>query len=181
MVCNRCITAVENVFSKLDYQNFKVSMGLVELEENQISGDRKELLKTKLNNLGFELIDDKKSRLIESIKNLIIEKIHHDDLVNNTFVWSNIISDTLHYEYKYLSRLFSSVEGITIEQFIILQKIEKAKELIAYDELTLSEIAWKLGYSSVAHLSNQFKKITGMSSRDFKQIGIHRRKPLDKV
>ena len=181
MVCNRCIAAVENLFSKLDYQNFKVSMGLVELEENQIPGDKIEQLKTKLNILGFELIDDKKSRLIESIKNLIINKIHHDDLAYNTFTWSDIISNTLHYEYKYLSRLFSSVEGITIEQYIIHQKIEKAKELIVYDELTLSEIAWKLGYSSVAHLSNQFKKVTGMSSRDFKLIGSLRRKSLDKV
>jgi AraC-like DNA-binding protein len=173
--------AVENLFNKLGYQNFRVSMGLVELDENQIPNDRKEQLKTKLKILGFELIDDKKSRLIESIKNLIINKIQYDNLAVQNFTWSDIISQDLHYDYKYLSRLFSSVEGITIEQYIILQKIEKAKELIVYDELTLSEIAWKLGYSSVAHLSNQFKKVTGMSSRDFKLIGINRRKPLDKV
>ena len=181
MVCNRCITAVENLFAELGYKDFKVSLGLVDLKENQISIDKKEQLNTKLLNLGFELIDDQKSKMIESIKNLVINKIHYDDLTEQSFTWSDIISKNLHYEYKYLSRLFSSVEGITIEQHIILQKIEKVKEMMVYDELTLSEIAWKLGYSSVAHLSNQFKKVTGMPPRDFKLIGAQRRKPLDKV
>jgi len=181
MVCNRCITAVENLFAELGFKGFKVSLGLVDLEENQISIDKKEQLKTKLIDLGFEIISDKNSKMIESIKNLIIKKVHYDDLSEQNFTWSSIISKELHYDYKYLSRLFSSVEGITIEQYIILQKIEKVKEMIVYDELTLSEIAWKLGYSSVAHLSNQFKKVTGMSSRDFKLIGTQRRKPLDKV
>ncbi len=181
MVCNRCITAVNNTFEELGFKDFTVSMGMVEIEEDQLSIENKERLNEKLIDLGFELIDDKKSKLIEAIKNLIINKIHNDDLSDQVINWSNIISRALHYEYKYISRLFSSVQGITIEQFIILQKIEKVKEMIMYDELTLSEIAWRLGYSSVSHLSNQFKKVTGMAPRDFKPIGTKFRKSLDKV
>lgn len=130
---------------------------------------------------GFELIDDRKSKLIESIKNIIIQTIHHEDLSDKKIIWSELISRKLNYEYKYLSQLFSSVEGVTIEHFIILHKIEKAKEYLVYDELTLSEIAWKLDYSSVAHLSNQFKKVTGLTPKSFKQIGKNKRKFLDKV
>lgn len=181
MVCNRCIAAVEQVFEELKLKDVRVSMGVATIEEKQLTATKEAQLKAKLTALGFELIDDKKSKLIESIKNIIIKKIHHEDLSEQNLAWSGIISKELNYEYKYLSRLFSSVEGITIEQYIILQKTEKVKELIVYDELTLSEIAWKLGYSSVAHLSNQFKKVTGMPPKDFKRIGTQRRKPLDEV
>jgi AraC-like DNA-binding protein len=152
-------------------------MGMVEIEEDQLSIEKKEQLNRKLIELGFELIDDKKGKLIEAVKNLVINKIHHDDLSDQAVNWSDIISRELHYEYKYISRLFSSVQGM----FIILQKIEKVKEMIIYDELTLSEIAWRLGYSSVAHLSTQFKKVTGMAPREFKPIGARFRKSLDKV
>jgi AraC-like DNA-binding protein len=181
MVCNRCILAVNNTFEELGFKNFTVSMGTVEIEENRLSIEIKEKLNEKLIDLGFELIDDRKSKLIEEIKNLIINMIHNEDLSDQVINWSNIISQALHYEYKYISRLFSSVQGITIEQFIILQKIEKVKEMITYDELTLSEIAWRLGYSSVAHLSNQFKKVTGMPPKEFKHIGAKLRTALDKV
>ncbi len=181
MVCNRCIMAVSNTFKEVGFKDYTVSMGMVEIEEDQLSTEKKGHLNEKLVDLGFELIDDKRSKLIEAVKSLIINKIHSEDLSDQGINWSEIISRTLHYEYKYISRLFSSVQGITIEQFIILQKIEKVKEMILYDELTLSEIAWRLGYSSVAHLSNQFKKVTGMAPREFKPIGAKFRKSLDKV
>jgi AraC-like DNA-binding protein len=179
MVCPRCITAVEHVFAESGFKNFRVTLGTVEVEE--IDTAKKDLLNQKLLPLGFELIDDRKSRIIESIKNLIIQKIHHQNLEEITVNWSDLITDKLPFDYKYLSRLFSSVEGITIEQFIIRQKIEKAKELLVYDEFTLSQISYKLGYSSIAHLSNQFKTVTGMTPRDFKSIGIENRKPLNEV
>ncbi len=181
MVCKRCIMAVNDTFEKLGFKNFTVSMGTIEIEENQLSDETKVQLNEKLIDLGFELIDDKKSKLIEAIKNLIINKIHNEDLSDQVLNWSDLIARALHYEYKYISGLFSSVQGITIEQFIILQKIEKVKEMITYDELTLSEIAWQLGYSSVAHLSNQFKKVTGMAPKEFKPIGSKLRRSLDKV
>ena len=181
MVCNRCVMAVDNLLKELGYSDYKVGLGLVELKEEELSKEKKGLLKEKLEDIGFELIDDRKSQLIEAIKNFIIQKIHYEDLQGQSVNWSDLIADNLHYEYKYLSRLFSSVDGITIEQFIIHQKIERTKELLIYDELTLSEIAWKLGYSSVAHLSNQFKNVTGMTPKSFKQIGAEKRKPLDQV
>ncbi len=181
MVCNRCISAVEELFKDIGFKNFNISLGQVEIEEEDLTDEAKSQLSRRLINLGFELIDDKNSKIIESIKNLVVSKIHYEELTEENFKWSEIISKAIHYDYKYLSRLFSSVEGITIEQYIIHQKIEKVKEMIVYDELTLSEIAWKLGYSSVAHVSNQFKKVTGMSPREFKQIGTSGRKPLDKV
>ena len=181
MVCNRCIMAVEGILKELDIKTFNVNMGIVEIPDESFPSNKLQFFENKLNEIGFELIDDKKSRLIESIKNLIISKIHHEELTGYNYKWSELISDQLHYEYKYLSRLFSSVVGITIEQFIILQKIEKVKELMVYDELTLSEIAWRLSYSSIAHLSNQFKKITGMSPKQFKETTPNKRKSIDKV
>lgn len=181
MVCNRCIAAVDSLLKELNFTEYKVTLGLVELKDEEINKNQKEALKGGLENLGFELIDDRKSQLIETIRNFVIQKIQHEDLQGQSVNWSDLIADKVHYEYKYVSRLFSSVEGITIEQFIIHQKIEKTKELLIYDELTLSEIAFKLGYSSVAHLSNQFKSITGMTPKSFKQIGAEKRKPLDQV
>ena len=130
--------------------------------------------------LGFELIDDKKSRIIEKIKNIIIELVHHQNNDAKTNL-SDVLSSQLHHDYNYLSNLFSEIEGTTIEKYFIAQKIEKVKELLVYDELSLSEIAFRLNYSSVAYLSNQFKKVTGLTPSYYKQIRDDKRKPLDKV
>lgn len=183
MVCNRCITAVEQELERQGLRPKKISLGEAVIEESELSEDQERKLDTALVNLGFERIDDRKGRLIEAIKNKVIQKIHHTDKINLKFNWSSILSEDLHYEYNYLSNLFSSVEGITLEQYIIRQKIEKVKELLFYDELNLSEIAYRLGYSSVAHLSAQFKKVTGLTPSELKKSrGIDQnRKPLDSV
>lgn len=181
MVCNRCIAAVNSLMTNLGYAHFQIGMGWVTLKEGELLPSQKQALMERLEQLGFELIDDRKSRMIEAIKNLIIQKVQHERLDHQRFNWSDLIAEALHYEYKYLSTLFSSVEGMTIEHYIILQKVEKAKELIVYDEMSLSEIADRLGYSSLAHLSNQFKKTTGMPPGKFRELGLERRKPLDLV
>jgi AraC-like DNA-binding protein len=131
---------------------------------------------------GFERIDDRKSRLIEAIKTKIIHLIHHEESLDRKLNWSTILSEELHLEYNYLSSLFSSVEGVTLEHYIISQKIERAKEFLFYDELNLTQIADRLGYSSVAHLSSQFKKVTGMTPSELKQTRKpSERKPLDSI
>ena len=183
MVCNRCIMVVRQELEKQGFHPQKVSLGEVILEENQLNEAQLGRLDTSLVALGFERLDDRKARLIESAKNLVIRKIHHADSVKLKFNWSTVLSEELKVDYNALSSLFSSVEGITLEQFIIRQKIERVKELIFYDELNFSEIANRLGYSSVAHLSAQFKKVTGFTlselkrSRDIDQ----KRKPLDNI
>jgi len=179
MVCNRCKMVVKNEIEKLGYQTISVELGEVKLEETTRPINRHEILKT-LQPLGFELIDDKKSQLIEHIKTTIIDLVHNknNDLRINL---SDYLNNIIHYDYHYLSNLFSEVEGTTIEKYLIAQKIEKVKELLMYDELSLSEIAWKLNYSSVAHLSNQFKKVTGLTPTHFKNIKTLKRKPLDEV
>jgi len=183
MVCNRCVAAVRQEFEKIGLHPEKVSLGEVEIKENSIADDVLQLLDSNLKGLGFERIDDRKARLIEGIKNKIIQLIHHSDQVDRKYNWSKLLSDEMHYEYNYLSNLFSSVEGITLEQYIIRQKIEKAKELLFYDELNLSQIASQLGYSSVAHLSAQFKKVTGMTPSELKKgrDSEEGRKPLDSI
>jgi len=183
MVCNRCITAVQQAFDKAGLHPEKVSLGEIEIKEESISDDVLMYLDANLHGLGFERIDDRKARLIEGIKNKIIQLIHHSTHMDRKYNWSKILTDEMHYEYNYLSNLFSSVEGITLEQYIIRQKIERAKELLFYDELNLSEIANRLGYSSVAHLSAQFKKITGMTPSELKKgrNSEEVRKPLDSV
>lgn len=152
----------------------------IQLGEVQLIGElndlQKQELRIKLRDVGFDLIDDRKSRMIEQIKQLVIEKLQSGEQLD--LKWAQLIADHLHHDYKYLSSLFSSIEGITVEQYIIRQKIEKIKELMFYDELTLTQIAWQLGYSSVAHLSGQFKKITGMTASDFKSSFKHHRKNL---
>lgn len=168
MVCDRCKMVVKQEMEKLGLHPTKVALGEVTLPDGNIPEEKIRALDSALLNLGFERIDDRKARLIESIKNKVIELIHHSDS-NRKLNWSSIIADSLHYEYNYLSNLFSSVEGITLEQYIIRQKIEKVKELLFYDELNLSEIADKLGYSSVAHLSGQFKKVTGFTPSELKK------------
>lgn len=179
MVCNRCIMAVEQVLKGLSVQPESVSLGEVILGK-KLSTEQKKQFDSRLTELGFELIDDRKSQLIERIKGVIIELVHYRDN-NSKMNLSSILSEKLKLDYNYLSNLFSDVEGITIEKYFIAQKIEKVKELLVYDELSLSEIAYQLNYSSVAYLSNQFKKVTGLTPSRFKKIGENKRKPLDKV
>lgn len=169
MVCNRCIAAVKQELEQQNFHPVRVSLGEVMIQEDNLTDEQQDKLDAGLVHLGFERIDDRKARLIESIKNKIIKMIHHSDRLDLKVNWSSVLSEEVHYEYNYLSNLFSSVEGITLEQYIIRQKIEKVKELLFYDELSLSEIASKLGYSSVAHLSSQFKKITGMTPSELKK------------
>ena len=179
MVCNRCILVVQNEMEKLNIPIKSIRLGEVTLE-NDLTIDERNDLELTLVPFGFQVIDDKKSRLIEQIKNVIIDVVHYqdNDIKNNL---SNILSEKLNHDYNYLSNLFSDVEGITIEKYFIAQKIEKVKELLVYDEMSLSEIANLLNYSSVAYLSNQFKKVTGLTPSHFKQIREEKRKPLDKV
>lgn len=179
MVCNRCIMVVQNELDKLSLDARNIKLGEVTLEKEPTPEEKKKLEEV-LTSLGFEIIDDKKSRIIEKIKNIIIELVHHQDnhIKNNL---SDVLSSKLHHDYNYLSNLFSEVEGTTIEKYFIVQKIEKVKELLVYDELSLSEIALLLNYSSVAYLSNQFKKVTGLTPSHFKQIKEDKRKPLDKL
>ena len=179
MVCDRCISAVHKILSDLKIEHGQVLLGEV-LLNTAPTAEQKQLLQERLQEQGFELIDDKKTRIIEQVKKLLIKRVNEelDDTRDNL---SGYLSTQLHLDYPYLSHLFSSIEGITIEKYFIAQKIEKAKELLVYDELSLSEIAYKLGYSSVQHLSNQFKKITGLTPSHFKQVGAERRKPLDGI
>jgi AraC family transcriptional regulator len=183
MVCDRCIMAVEQALEKQGLHPEKIVLGEVTLKEDHLTKDQLNRLDNALADLGFERIDDRKARLIESIKNKVIQMIHHTDILDRKFNWSTVLAEELNYEYNHLSSLFSSVEGITLEQYIIRQKIERVKELLFYDELSLSEIANKLGYSSVAHLSAQFKKITGLTPSELKKSRAidQRRKPLDNI
>lgn len=183
MVCNRCVIVVQQEFVRLGMRPEKVFLGEVILPEDNISTMKLKELDASLLRLGFERIGDRKARIIESIKNKIISVIHHSTQVELKFNWSTILSEAINYEYSYISILFSRVEGITLEQYIIRQKIEKVKELLFYDELSLSEIADRLGYSSVAHLSSQFKKVTRFTPSELKKSrGLGRsRKPLDSI
>ncbi len=180
MVCHRCVMAVENELNKLHLKPVSVVLGeaVIDADPDPVT---LEVLRKNLQSIGFELIDDKKSRLVEQIKTEIIRYIHYDHDVELSMNFSDHLSRTLHHEYSYLSNLFSSVVGTTIEKYTILQRIERVKELLIYDELTLSEIAWKTGYSSVQHLSNQFKKIIGMSPTAYKKMQVHNRRTLDEV
>ncbi|MGJ1204656.1 helix-turn-helix domain-containing protein [Sphingobacterium lactis] len=179
MVCDRCIMVVQNELDKLGLDAKNVKLGEVTLTKEITPTEKEALVKT-LEPLGFEVIDDKKGRIIEKIKNIIIDLVHHQDSDVKTNL-SDVLSDKLHQDYNYLSNLFSEVEGTTIEKYFIAQKVEKVKELLVYDELSLSEIAMRLNYSSVAYLSNQFKKVTGLTPSYFKQVREDKRKPLDKV
>jgi AraC family transcriptional regulator len=179
MVCNRCINAVSSLLAEFKIPYTSVQLGEVFLQK-ELSQKQIDTLKNRLGELGFELLDDTKKKIIEKIKNSIVKQVHYNDQ-NEPYTLSNILSSSLHKDYSYLSRLFSEVEGITIEKYFINQKIEKAKELLVYDELSLSEIAFQLGYSSVAHLSSQFKKITGLTPSHFKKTGAGQRKSLDQI
>ena len=179
MVSNRCKMAVKEELKKLNLHFIVVELGEVEIMED-ITHEQKEKLKVGLLNSGLELMDDKRSVLIGKIKNVIIEMVHHsDELIKINF--SIFLSDKLHHDYTYLANLFSEVQGITIEHFIINHKIERIKELIIYDELNITEIAHKMNYSSVSHLSNQFKKVTGLSPSHFKKLKIKKLTPIEEI
>lgn len=179
MVSNRCKMAVKDELRKLGLHFIFVDLGEVEIMED-ISMEQRAQLKMDLLSAGLELIDDKRGVLIEKIKNVIIEMVHHtDEIMKINF--SNFLSEKLHHDYTYLANLFSEVQGTTIEQFIISHKVERIKELIIYGELNITEISWKMNYSSVAHLSNQFKKVTGLSPSHFKQLKDKRRSPIEEI
>jgi len=179
MVSARCKMAVKEELRKLGLHFIVVDLGEVDIMEN-ISTEQREQLRTALHNSGLELMDDKKAILIEKIKNSIIEMVHHSDGENNVN-FSDFLSEKLDHNYTYLANLFSEVQGTTIEQFMIAHKVERIKELIIYDELNITEIAWKMNYSSVAHLSNQFKKMTGLTPSHFKQLKDKKRTPIEEI
>ena len=179
MVSSRCKMAVKEELKKLGLHFIVVELGEVEIME-KLSLEQRELVKEALLRSGLELMDDKRAMLIEKIKNAIIQMVHHsDEIIKVNF--SDYLSEKLNHDYTYLANLFSEVQGTTIEQFIISHKVERIKELIIYGELNITEIAWKMNYSSVAHLSNQFKKVTGLSPTHFKQLKDKRRSPLEEI
>jgi AraC family transcriptional regulator len=180
MVCNRCIKVVEEELVSLGYTIRGIELGEVTLREKSTEVNIDQISQVLLDN-GFEIIDDRKSKIISRIKTLIIEFIHYDREKPEHMNLSHFLATELGHDYSYLSNLFSSTEGTTIEKYLINQKIEKAKELLVYDEYSLSENSYQLGYSSVQHLSNQFKKITGLTPSHFKKIKNKKRNPLDKV
>lgn len=179
MVCSRCKMVVKTELEKAGLHPLSVELGEIEIKE-QPTADNLHQLNTSLKTLGFEIIDNRKSRMIEQIKNAIVELVHHaeDNLSVNL---SQFIAKKLNYDYNYLSNIFSEVEGITIEKYFIAQKIEKIKELLMYDELTLSQIADKTGYSSVAYLSNQFKKETGLTPSFYKSLKQKSRRNIEEL
>jgi AraC family transcriptional regulator len=178
MVCPRCIKAVEQLVHNLPAETLYVHLGDVLLKE-PLSQERLSKLSDQLKEQGFELLDDNLKQQIDKIKTVIIDHIHYKE--DEKFPYTEILSKELMREYSVLSKLFSETEGVTIEQYVILQKIEKAKELLAYKQMNLNEIAFKLGYSSSAHLSAQFKKVTGLTPTQFKIQGSHLRKTIDTI
>jgi YesN/AraC family two-component response regulator len=181
MVCHRCVLAVEDVLKKEAMQFQKVIAGEIHLAE-KLSEGKNELLKTRLTAIGLELIDNRMSGLIEKIKQLVIKKARNEvDEKKSKIKLSAWLSEHLHHEYTYLSSFFSSVEGRTIENYFIEQRIEKVKEMLVYNEMTLSQISFEMEYSSVAHLSNQFKKITGLTPTHFRKVGSIKRKMIDHI
>jgi len=179
MVCNRCIIAVSQIFDEEGIEVESVRLGEIKTSE-EIEPQKLERISRKLNKVGFEIIQDSKRRIIENIKTISIDYVfqHKED---NKLNFSDYLVGKLNLDYPYLSSLFSSVEGTTIEKYLIHLKIERVKELLVYDEKTLSEIAWDLGYSSVAHLSGQFKKVTGFTPSYFKKLGEQKRKSINDV
>lgn len=180
MVCNRCVRVVTEELENIGLDVEKVELGEAVVKGSLSPGKLEEVRNT-LERNGFELLEDKKAQLVEQIKNIIVKLVHQTDASEITVNYSDYIAGKLKKDYHYLTSLFSSIENITIEKYIIQQKIERVKELLVYGEHTLSEIAYELGYSSVAHLSNQFKQVTGFSPTEYKKIKSHKRKPLDEV
>lgn len=180
MVCDRCVMAVRKLLDNTGIKFTNIQLGQVETEGDP-TGEQLSGFRDALQEQGFELLDDKKSRIVEQVKNTIVSLIHHNGEEEFNMKLSALLADKLGMDYHYLTTLFSSVEGLTIEKYAILQRIERVKELLMYDEKNLSEIAWDMGYSSVQHLSQQFKKVTGMTPSQFKQLNENRRKPLDRL
>jgi AraC-like DNA-binding protein len=179
MVCPRCIMSVEQILKNNKISSKYVQLGEVELVKD-LSEKQLNHFSTELQKVGFELLDDAKTKLIEKIKMLLIQKVQ-DENIEEHFSINKYLTQHIFKDYSSLSKLFSEVEGITIEQFFILQKIEKIKERLVYNEQSLGEIALNLGYSSTQHLSGQFKKLTGMTPTQFKSLGTLHRKPIDGV
>jgi len=179
MVCNRCITAVRNELITLGQDVHEVSLGEAEITGEPDTGQL-ETIANSLKSLGFELIADRKGRIIGQVKNEIIQLVHHSGEILSTNL-SSFLADKLHYDYTYLSNLFSEVEDTTIEKYYIAQRIEKVKELLVYDELSLEQIAYQLGYSSAAYLSGQFKKITGFTPTHYKAVKANKRRSIDEL
>jgi AraC family transcriptional regulator len=179
MVCNRCIMTVENILNQNHIPYAKVSLGEVELER-KLSANETKAIDADLQKVGFELIDKRVNKIIEDVKQAVLEYLNLG-MDSQNLKLSSFITKTIPYDYSYLSDLFSSIEGKTIEQYFILQRIEKVKELLVYDQLSLTEISYQTGFSSVHHLSSQFKKVTGLTPSHFKKIGIERRKALDQL
>lgn len=180
MVCLHCIMALKQLLKELDISYSHIELGAITLKE-KLSKEKLAALSSGLNTLGLALIDDRRSRIIEKIKTTIINLMHEQNEEKPNQNISAILSAELNYDYNYLSSLFSESEGITIEKFVIAQRIDRVKELLVYDELTLNQIAFKLGYTSTAHLSNQFKKITGLTPSYFKKIKEQKRNYLDNL
>ena len=179
MVCPRCIMSVENILKENNLETKYVQLGEIELLKTP--GKRQlQKFSADLEKVGFELLDDQKTQVIEKIKTLLIQKVQQGNIEEH-FRIHKFLSQKIFKDYSSLSKLFSEVEGITIEQFFILQKIEKVKEWLIYNELSLSQIAFNLGYSSTQHLSGQFKKLTGMTPTKFKSLGTNHRKAIDDV
>lgn len=179
MVSLRCKMKVKEELKKLGIWYVVVELGMIEILED-ITEKQHDLLKERLHKSGLELLDDKRSILVESIKNVITNMVHYSDELPEVN-YSDFISEKLNYDYTYLANVFSEVKGITIQQYIIINKIERVKELLIYDELSLTEIAYRLHYSSVSHLSNQFKKITGLTPSFYKSIAEKRRMNLEDI
>jgi len=181
MVCERCNLAVTSLLDDMNLKWSSVALGQVDLGEQDVSGKTLDELRLRLEGLGFELLDDKKSRLIDKVKTSIIELVHGENLLQKIKL-SDYITEQVNHDYNHVSHLFSSTEGITLEQYVINQKIERVKELLIYDEQSMTDIAYQLGYSSLAHLSGQFKKNTGMTPSQFKKLkDVKFRKTLDKA
>ncbi len=180
MVCDRCVTAVDALLKTQGLHPTAIRLGEATIEEAALEPKALEGLGYALRKVGFELIDDRKARLVERIKNTIIRLVHHSGEPPR-HKYSELIASDLGQDYAYLSKLFSETEGATIEQYVLRQKTEKVKEYLGYDELTISEIADKMGYSSVAHLSGQFRKLTGMTPSQFKNQPHKTRSPLDRL
>lgn len=180
MVCDRCKLAVKRALDDHQIEYTQVELGEIDLEKDP-SPEKLNSFKGAIEQLGFELIEEKSARVINQIKSAVIALIQDKEEQSRKMKFSAYLADKLSKDYNYLSNLYSSIEGTTIEQYVIHQKIEKVKELLVYNELSLSEIAEQLGYSSVQHLSSQFKKVTGLTPSHFKIIGDQKRKPIDKV
>lgn len=180
MVCDRCKMAIKDQLEKNGIGYTTIDLGEVELPDSP-SREQLEKFSSDITQLGFEIIEDKTARIVSSIKGAVLEYVRDSTSKSRKLKFSSYLSDKLNKDYNYISNLFSELEGTTIEQYLIHQKIERVKELLVYDELNLSEVAHQLGYSSVQHLSTQFKKVTGLTPTHFKQVGVKKRTALDKI